>query len=193
MGKRLSPAELEERAKLARAREAAMKARRTANPKPYTPRTAEDFSTIFYRDPLETGRFLEIDVKARALTKIGGVAAAGLLATLPDGSVAVKITRGSKIPIVKLRWYFGDANASPVMTPWGTRWIKKYDADGGQSHYTLPFSIATGVFTLDTIQTKFREYFNETNGTKRTEMLGANGSIELVMGYGNQYTVLSRY
>lgn len=193
MSRRYTPAELEERAKKARAREAAMLKRRIDNLKPYVKRDPTDYSTIFYRDPLETGRFLEIEVKAKALLKIGGVAGAGLLATLPDGSVAVKITKGSKIPIVKIQWYFGDATVSPVMTPWGTRWIKKYDADGGQSHWSLPFSIGTGVFTLDTIQTKFRDYFNETNGTKRTDMLGPNGQVELVMGYGNQYTVLNRY
>lgn len=193
MSRRYSPAELEERAKKARAREAAMLKRKTDNPKPYVQRNPDDFSTVYYRDPLETGRFLEIDVKAKALEKIGGVAGAGLLAALPDGSVAVQILKGSKIPIVKIRWYFGDTNVSVTTTPWGTRWLKKYDADGGQSHWTLPFSIAAGAFTLDTIQTKFKEYFNETNGTKRNAVLGPNGYVELVMGYGNQYTVINRY
>ncbi|QLE54832.1 hypothetical protein [Nostoc sp. TCL26-01] len=188
MARRKSAYELEELAKIARAREAARKAARLANPKPYKARKPEDFQIAYYRDPLETGRFLQFEVKKQALTNLGGIAEVGLLATVPDGSVVVEVNKGSKIAVVKLRWYYGDATAEVKNTSYGTRWIKKYDDKGGQSHWSTPFSVATGTFTMNTILDRFKAIFNDS--TKRTNILGANGYAELIVGYGKQYSIL---
>lgn len=72
---------------------------------------------------------------------MGGAAAAGLLTAAPANSAVVEIKRGSKIPIVKVRWYFGDE--TPIVVPANAehgRWVKFYDLKGGQSHHQLPFS-----------------------------------------------------
>ncbi|QLE58760.1 hypothetical protein [Nostoc sp. TCL26-01] len=191
MARRKSAYELEELAKIARAKEAARKQAKQDNPKPYNARNPVDFETVYYRDPLEAGRFLQFEVKKQALTNLGGIADAGLLATIPDGSVVVEVNRGSKIAVVKLRWYYGDGTAIVVpATAEHGRWIKKYDARNGQSHWSTPFSIATGTFTLNTIIDRFKTYFNNTNGTKRESVLGVNGYAELVVGYGKQYSIL---
>lgn len=190
MPKRYSPAELEERAKKARAREAAIAARRTNKTRVHTPKLAADFSTVFYRDPIQ-GLVLQFDVKAVALTEIGGLAAVGLLDEAPVGSSIVTVSKGLKIPYIKIQWYYGDQNASIVKTPWGTEWLKKYDVKNKQSHYSLPISQASGAFTINNMITKFREYFNETDGTKKN-ILGENGRAELLIGYGSQWVTIVR-
>lgn len=196
MARRKTAAELEEQAKIARAREAARKAARQANPKPYTPRAADDFQKVYYRDPLEIGRFLEIEVRKQSLTDWGGIADAGLLVAAPEGSVVVPIIRGSKIPIVKVNWYFGDSSVVVVPeTAEHGRWIKKYDEKNGTSHKSLPFSIATGTFNATTVNINaIITAFNAKLDTeaKKTAILGDNGRAELVLGYGTQYTVLAR-
>jgi hypothetical protein len=85
---------------------------------------------------------------------------------------------------IKIHWFFGDDNPEAKVTPWGTRYIKYYDKDGGQSHYSLPFSIAVppaGGLTLDVLITKFNVLFNKNDGTKKA-LLGARGSARLAIG-----------
>lgn len=196
MARRLSAAELEERLKIARAREAARAAERAASPKPYVARNPADFDRLFYLDPLRQGNVYQIEIKKEALTKVGGATGAGLLTTAPDGATAIEITRGSKIAIVRLRWYFGDNTPVPVVKNYGgitTRYIKKYDKSGNQSHYSLPYSMATSSASMmSQILARFESQFNSTNGTLRDAVLGANGEAWLEIGYGTRYTTLAR-
>jgi hypothetical protein len=190
MARRKSALELRALAEIKDKQAAARKAAALANPKPYKPRNPTDFQTVYYRDPLEAGRILKFEVKKQALTNLGGADDAGLLLVVPENAVVTEINKGSNLPIVRLRWYFGDASPEVKTTAYGTRWIKKYDQQGGQSHWSVPYSVKEGAFTLNTILTRFNTQFNNTNGTKLATVLGANGYAELVMGYGNQYTVL---
>lgn len=190
MVRRKSAIELKEMARIAEARDVARKAALAANPKPYKPKAADDFETVYYRDPLELGRYLQFEVKKQAIVNLGTLADAGLLSEVPEGAVVVEINKGSKIAVVRLKWYYGDATGEVKITAYGTRWIKKYDDKGGQSHWSLPYSINTGAFTLNTIIDKFKTQFNNTNGTKKASVLGVNGYAELAIGYGNQYSIL---
>lgn len=190
MARRKSAIELKELARIAEARDAARKAALLANPKPYKPRVPDDFQTVYYRDPIEAGRYLQFEVKKQAITNLGSLADAGLVDTVASDAVVVEINRGSKIAVVRLRWYYGDASPEVKTTAYGTRWIKKYDDKNGQSHWSLPYSVASGAFTLNTIIDRFKTQFNNTDGTKTTSVLGANGYAELVIGYGSQYSIL---
>ena len=195
MAKRKTAAELEELAKIARAREAARKAARDADPAPYRPKVAADYNKVYYRDPLEIGRFLEIEVRVQSLTEWGGIAAAGLLDNPPEGAVVVPIIRGSKIPIIKVNWYYGDA--SVIVVPGNAahgRWIKRYDERNGSSHKSIPFSIASGTFNAATVNINaIITAFNAKLDTvaKKDDIIGKNGRAELVLGYGTQYTKLA--
>jgi hypothetical protein len=182
MSKRLSSAELQARADKAKAREAERRQNLIANPKAYKPQAAEDYDTVYYRDPLEAGLVLQVTVKKAAYTELGGLATAGLLATVADGTVVVPKVKGDGRKLITLSWYYGDAD--PIVVPATAtrdRYVKFYDKHGEQSHYSIPFSVATGAFTLSTLITNFTTLFNKTNGTKR-EALGANGKAFLKFG-----------
>lgn len=182
MARRLSSAELQARADKAKAREAERRQNLISNPKPYKAKAAENYDTAYYRDPLEAGLILQVTVNKEAYTKLGGLTAAGLLATVPDGAVVVPKVRGDKRKLITISWFYGDD--TPVVVPataTRNRYVKFYDKNGNQSHYSIPFSVATGVFTLSTIITNFTTLFNKTNGTKR-EVLGVHGQVFLKFG-----------
>ncbi|MGV0103036.1 hypothetical protein NSTCB13_01607 [Nostoc sp. DSM 114160] len=182
MSKRLSYVELQARADKAKAREAERRQNLINNPKPYTPQAAEDYDTAYYRDPLEAGLILAVTVKKEAYTKLGGLASVGLLATVPENAVSIPKVKGDKRKLVTISWFYGDA--TPVVVPataTRNRYVKFYDKNGNQSHYSIPFSVATGAFTLSTIITNFGTLFNKTNGTKR-DVLGAHGEVFLKFG-----------
>jgi hypothetical protein len=183
MGKVRTSYELEFLAKKAKAREDAKLAARKASPKPYTPKSPQDYQTYYYRDPIDLGRVIEIpQVNVRAINLLGGEDDAGLLVNAPSGTTnLITLYKGSKIKIIKLHWYFGDATATAVTTDWGTRYIKKYDAQGGQSHFSVPFTIASGTFNLETIMNKFRTYFVGEDATKKA-LIGELGRAELRLG-----------
>lgn len=195
MAKQLNAAKLEEKLKIARAREAARAAERAANPKPYVARNPADFDRIFYRDPLKNDLIYQIEVKKEALTKLGGAAGAGLLTELPQDAQSTEITKGSKIAIVRLRWYFGDNTPETVVKTYGsvtTRYVKKYDKSGNQSHYSIPYSVtASSASMISQILARFETQFNSTNGTLRTAVLGANGSAWLEIGYGSRWVPIA--
>lgn len=195
MARRRTAAELTELARIAKAREDARAAARAASPKPYTPRNPADFDTIYYRDPLKNDLIYQIEVKKEALTKLGGAAGAGLLTALPDGEQAIEITKGSKIAIVRARWYFGDNTPEVVVKNYSgivTRYIKKYDKSGNQSHYSIPYSVtATSASMMSQVLARFETQFNSNNGTLRGTVLGANGAAWLEIGHGSRWTTLA--
>ncbi|MBN3882124.1 MAG: hypothetical protein V7K64_19035 [Nostoc sp.] len=182
MARRLSAAELQARADKAKAREAERRQNLISNPKAYKPQAADDYDTAYYRDPLEAGLILAVTVKKEAYTKLGGLTSVGLLATVPENAVSIPKVRGDKRKLITVSWFFGDD--TPIVVPataTRNRYVKFYDKNGNQSHYSIPFSVATGAFTLSTIITNFGTLFNKTNGTKR-EVLGAHGEVFLKFG-----------
>jgi LysM repeat protein len=191
MARRLSAVQLEERAKLARAKEAARLQKKQTNPKEYRERNNADYQIVYYKDIIEPDRILQITVKTQAITNIGGLVKAGLLAAAPANSAVTEINKGSKIPLVKVKWYFGDST-SVIVPPSATngRWVKKYDVKNGQSHWSLPYSLASGTLSLEAIITKFVAAFKGSAATDK-EVLGAKGYAELVIGYGNNHVTLA--
>jgi hypothetical protein len=99
---------------------------------------------------------------------------AGLLTTLGAGETAQRI-RGSGLKPTKIHWYRGTATPSRRRTDWGTSVARYYDTQGGRSHYSMPFSRATGNFNPDDLRDQFNVLFNSTNGTRRTLLGAANG------------------
>ena len=191
MSRRKSAIELEELARIKRAQTAARLAERSANPKAYTPKADTDYTQVYYRDPLDITRALKLKVPNGTITLWGGIAAAGLAAAAPANTAIVEITKGSKIPIIKVRWYFGDDTAVVVpATSAHGRWVKFYDVKNGQSHHQIPFVEAGATPDLATTITAFYSKLNTAGETDR--IIGTRGRAELVIGYGTQYTVLAR-
>lgn len=169
----------------AKKRETVKAEQRQTSPKAYTKRA--DFETVFYHDPLsKTGKIIKLQANTGALTKIGGLATVGLLATAPANTQPVSV-RGLNYPILRIYWFFGDENPSAVTTKWDSRYIKYYDKDGGQSHYSLPFTDETGAGTIDALITKFEGLFGAT-GSKKS-ILGARGQARLALGKETLLTI----
>lgn len=101
-------------------------------------------------------------------------------AGLPESVAATifpLVMRGSGVKPSQIHWYKGDSTPVASRTPWQSRVIRYYDKTGPQSHYSMPFSRATGVFTPTDLKTAFNALFN---GTKRVGLLGtANGRAYL--------------
>lgn len=191
MARRKSAIELEELARIKRAQAAARLADRSANPKPYAPKPDTDYTQVYYRDPLDNERFLKMKVPNGTLTLWGGAAAAGLVTVPPANSAVVEITKGSKIPIVKVKWYFGDDTAVVVAAnAMHGRWIKFYDVKGGQAHHQIPFVEPGATPNIDTTIAAFYAKLNTAGETDR--VIGTRGRAELVIGYGTQYVPLAR-
>lgn len=104
-------------------------------------------------------------------------AQAGLLTTLPSGDVASRL-RGSGVKPTKVHWYSGAANPTRRRTAWGTSVAKYYDEQAGRSHYSIPFSKATGAFTADDIRDAFLALFGP-GGSKRSLLGTANGRASI--------------
>lgn len=191
MARRKSAVELEELARIKRAQAAARLAERSANPKAYTPKVDTDYTQVYYRDPLDITRVLKLKVPNGTITLWGGLAAAGLTNAAPANTAVVEIARGSKIPIVKVRWYFGDDTAIvvPASSTHG-RWVKFYDVKNGRAHHQIPFVEAGATPDLATTITAFYSKLNTAGETDR--IIGTRGRAELVIGYGQQYSVLAR-
>lgn len=202
MGRRLSAAELEDRAKIARAREEARKTRRVNSTS--TPKRAEDTVTVYYGDPLSKGDLIyKINVPQSNLFVLGesttaaaqGITRAGLRTAAPENNDPIEITKGSKLAIVRMNWFKGDENVSRQTTPWNSVWFKRYDTQTvngrSRSHFSVPFSKAEDVITIDEIIDRFNALFTGQNSIKDA-LLGDLGEATLTMGYGNQYSILAR-
>lgn len=176
MGRILTAAELEERARIARRREQ-LRAQRTreAN-RPYRARPPR--TTYFVHSVTRPNTILTVSASERSIAAIGGLAAINGLATAPGNSAPLN-ARTAGIPLATINWYFGDANPEPQRTPWDTRWIRYYDATGGQSHFRVPVGIATTSEGLDDLILLFTSLFNGAQGQTR---LGENGRAYLAIG-----------
>lgn len=191
MSRRKSAIELEELAKIKRTQAAFRLSERSANPKEYKPKLDVDYTQVYYRDPLDNARALKLKVPKGTLTLWGGAVAAGLTLTPPANTATVEIDRGSKIPIVKVRWFFGDDTAVVIPATQGHgRWVKFYDAKNGQSHHQIPFVEEGATPDLATTIVSFYSKLNTAGETDK--IIGTRGRAELVIGYGNQYTTLAR-
>lgn len=95
-----------------------------------------------------------------------GVIAAGNT----EGALSI---RGSGVKPTRVHWYAGDPTPSRSPSPWGTSVAKYYATTGGRSHYSIPFSKATGTFTASDITTAFNAVFGPA-ASGRTTLLGAS-------------------
>lgn len=175
MGRQLTVEQLKRRLDIAEKRRAAKLAAKLANPKPYKERPPE--VTLFYRSVFDNDLIYRVSVNSETLGLIGGASALGLLTALPDGATALSI-RGSGVKPTMLKWYYGDANPVVITTAWGSRYIKNYDAQSGQSHRSIPMSIASGAFKLSDLVDKFDGFFG-ASGTKLS-LLGVRGQAEMI-------------
>jgi hypothetical protein len=200
MGRIKTSAELRDMAEKAKAREDARtkgKVESTA-----TPRRAEDTIAVFYRNPLDKGDTVyEINVAESNLFALGGstsdatlgITRAGVFAAKPQNTDPIAITKGSKLAIVRLNWYKGDATVARETTPWNTVWFRRYDTqtiNGRQrSHFSVPFSMAAATAELNEIIDRFETLFSDN--TVKEALIGDLGIATLTLGYGNQYSVLA--
>jgi len=175
MGKRYTVEELQLRLDVAKRRRAAKEADRIAAPKPYKPRPAS--VTLYYRSVFDNDNYYEVKVNSETLALFANPGELGLLATPPTGITPVPI-RGSGIKPTLLKWFYGDVNPVVVVTKWGSRYIKNYDQQSGQSHRSIPLSVASGAFGVDDLVVKFNALFG-TNGTRKA-LLGARGIAEMI-------------
>lgn len=106
-------------------------------------------------------------------TQLLTAAEAGLLTVLPANSTASRM-RGSGLRPTRVKWYKGSTNPVRKRTDWNTSVARYYDNAGGRSHYSLPFSRATGVFNADDVRDQFNTLFGP-GGSKRGLLGAANG------------------
>lgn len=100
-------------------------------------------------------------------------AEAGLMTTLGSGDVAQRL-KGSGVRPTRLQWYRGTSTPTRRRSAWNTSVARYYDTTGGRSHFSVPFSRATGVFNSDDLIDAFNALFG-ASGSKRTLLGAANG------------------
>ncbi|MBD0268567.1 MAG: hypothetical protein ICV77_09765 [Cyanobacteria bacterium Co-bin8] len=103
----------------------------------------------------------------------------GLLSNLTAGDNALRV-RGSGLSPTKVHWFQGDATPTRQRTEWGSNWTKYYNETGGRSHYSAPFSAATGQITGSSLVARFNGLFGPA-GSKRALLGTANGRAWLEM------------
>lgn len=191
MGRRRTGAELEEMARIARAREAARRQATVAANRPYRRRGTQ--TDAFYRSMLRfrgADRLIYgVSVDANTLGNGGllSLSDAGLMASSTTGGIFVGSIRGSGIKPTKVSWYYGDETPTVERTAWGSRWIKRYDVStAGQSHRSTPFSDPAGDISVTGLTTRFQALFGP-GGTKRNATLGAGGQATLTFERGNVF------
>lgn len=115
---------------------------------------------------------------------IGSAAAAGLLTTMPvaPGGQTVPLSiRGSGVTPSKASWYKGAAIPVGDTTPWSSRWIRYYDKPAtGQSHFSVPFSKASGAVNSAELQAAFTALFGPS-GSKKDLLGNENGRAWLTL------------
>jgi hypothetical protein len=95
------------------------------------------------------------------------------LATTPGTATPLRL-RGSGLKPTKIHWYRGRATAIRRRTAWNTSVAVYYDDQGGRSHFSIPFSQATGVFQPDDLKQQFETLFGPS-GTRRNLLGAVNG------------------
>ncbi len=199
MARPRSAAWYEEKARIAKAREAYYEEQRKQ--KQATATKAPPTTIVYLRDIIypATETFYQLQVRTRALEAFtngavgAGITDAGLLAKPPTGKRIVELTKGNKTPIFKVRWYFGNETIEVKGTPWGTTVRKPYDeiSGKGQSHFSVPFGKIEGKsISLAGLVNEFEKWANLEK--TKNNVIGVSGRAELIFGYGNMYTILAR-
>lgn len=101
---------------------------------------------------------------------------AGLLAA--DNNTAALRLRGSGLKPTKVHWYRGRATAIRRRTAWNTRVSVYYDSQNGRSHYSIPFSQASGAFTPNDLKERFEQLFGQS-GSRRNLLGAVNGRAHI--------------
>lgn len=174
-------AEIKEQYEKAKRRQDSREAQRKAAPKVYTPRP--DSTELIYRSLLLNNEFWKVKVADPTLTMLTS-ADLGLYDEMPTPPQNVTFNiprsvygRGGIKPTL-ISWYFGDNTPSTVVTEWGSRWVKFYDVDRGQSHRSAAFSRRSDNFGTAALITAFNGLFNPNDGTKRA-LLGERGKATI--------------
>jgi len=180
MGRPRKAYQLEELARIAKAREAAMVARRTAAPKPYVgrPPTIKVYAQSFIDNDL----YIECNVTEETIKELCGSTSAtdllkfNLVTTVPSGKSSAP-KKGNTNKVLMGHIIHGIGTPVPVITPWGSRWVKTYDKRGKMSHRSFPL----GATDLKAGITKFDSLFNRLTGTMLAA-IGDNGDATLKIG-----------
>lgn len=131
---------------------------------------------VYYRSLIQisgTDHLIYTTQVPTATLNLVTAAEAGLKTTLGSGETSSRL-KGSGVRPTRVKWYRGSTNPVRRTTPWGTRVARYYDDGGGRSHYSVPFSRATGVFNADDLKDAFTALFGP-GGTKRNLLGSANG------------------
>lgn len=131
---------------------------------------------VYYRSLIMldgTDHLIYVTQVPAATLNLVTAAEAGLKTTLASGETASRL-RGSGVKPTRLHWYRGSTNPVRRSTAWGTKVARYYDDAGGRSHYSTPFSRATGVFNADDVKDAFTALFGP-GGSKRNLLGTQNG------------------
>ena len=140
------------------------------------PQTTVYYRSLLLREGTESIVFVtNVDNEALALVS---AANAGLLTTAPTGSSPRPLRRSGVKPS-RISWYRGDATPTRQTTAWQTSYIR-YSTAGDRSHYSVPFSQASGVFDAGDLVDRFNQLFG-AGGTGRTALGTANGRASLTL------------
>lgn len=164
----------ERQAREAKARETYFANREVPESATITPRGASQ--TLYYRSLLQlqgTEHLIYSVQVPTATLALLSASDAGLKNTLATTEIALRL-RGSGVRPTRLHWYRGSANPVRRRTAWGTSVARYYDSTGGRSHYSIPFSRATGNFGPDDLTEAFNGLFG-ASGSKRALLGEQNG------------------
>lgn len=131
---------------------------------------------VFYRSLIQlagTNHLIYTTQVAAANLSLLTAAEAGLKTTLETTETSSRL-RGSGVKPTRVHWYRGSTNPVRKTTAWGTKVARYYDTGGTRSHYSVPFSRATGNFGPDDLKDAFNALFGPS-GTKRSLLGTANG------------------
>lgn len=137
-------------------------------------------SDVYYRSMIQVGdtdHLIYATSVPSATLQLVSAAEAGLLTTLGVGETAARL-RGSGVKPTKIHWYRGRATPIRRRTAWNTSVSVYYDDTSGRSHYSMPFSKTTGLFTADDVKDAFNAMFGP-GGTKRSLLGAANGRAHI--------------
>ncbi|MBD2425260.1 hypothetical protein [Phormidium sp. FACHB-1136] len=159
-------------ATIAQARQAYFANKGPSTPGPIEQRGAS--TTLYYRSlALRVGAepmIFSVNVSESTLALVTA-AELGLKTTLGAGEAALRL-RGTGIKPSRVHWYKGETTPVRTSTPWGSSVSRYYENSGGQSHYSAPFSQASGAFTAADLFDDFEAIFGTVEGSKRAALLG---------------------
>lgn len=135
---------------------------------------------VFYRSLLlregTDALIFRTSVPSRTLELVSA-ADAGLLIAAPTNSAPLRM-RGSGLRPTRINWYRGTANPVRRRTAWGSSVARYYDTTGGRSHFSIPFSRATGVFDAGDLTEAFDNLFG-VGGSQRALLGTQNGRASI--------------